>query len=62
MLLRKRRWPADVVETALNRTIGGVHEVYNQSEYAGQRREMPWLWGKYVGGLGKGELMNRNRP
>jgi integrase len=53
-LLHEHGWPADVVEKALNHTIGGVRGVYNRAEYAGQRREMLGFWGEYVEGLGKG--------
>jgi integrase len=53
-LLHEHGWPADVVEKALNHTIGGVRGVYNRAEYAGQRREMLGFWGEYVVGLGRG--------
>ena len=52
-LLHEHGWPADVVEKALNHTIGGVRGVYNRAEYAGQRRDMLGFWGKYVEGLGR---------
>ena len=50
-LLHEQGWPSDVVEKALNHTIGGVHGVYNRAEYAQQRREMLEFWGEYVQGL-----------
>ncbi len=53
-LLHEHGWPADVVEKALNHTIGGVRGAYNRAEYAGQRREMLGFWGEYVDGLGRG--------
>jgi integrase len=53
-LLHENGWPSDVVEKALNHTIGGVRGVYNRAEYAGQRREMLGFWGEYVEGLIKG--------
>jgi integrase len=39
-LLHESGWSSDVVEKALNHTIGGVRGVYNRAEYASQRREM----------------------
>ena len=39
-LLHENGWPSDVVEKALNHTIGGVRGVYNRAEYADQRRQM----------------------
>ena len=56
-LLHEHGWPADVVEKALNHTIGGVRGVYNRAEYAGQRREMLGFWGEYVEGLGEGGVI-----
>jgi len=53
-LLHEHGWPADVVEKALNHTIGGVRGVYNRAEYSGQRRGMLEFWGEYVDRLGKG--------
>jgi integrase len=61
-LLREHRWPADVVEKALNHTIGGVRGVYNRAEYAGQRREMLGFWGEVCGGVGEGGLIGGVRP
>lgn len=43
-LLHENGWPSDVVEKALNHTIGGVRGVYNRAEYAPQRREMLQFW------------------
>lgn len=50
-LLHEQGWPSDVVEKALNHTIGGVRGVYNRAEYAEQRRERLQAWADYIGGL-----------
>lgn len=50
-LLHEQGWPSDVVEKALNHTIGGVRGVYNRAEYAEQRREMLQAWSDYIDGL-----------
>lgn len=47
-LLHEQGWPSDVVEKALNHTIGGVRGVYNRAEYAEQRREMLQAWSDYI--------------
>jgi integrase len=47
-LLHEQGWSSDVVEKALNHTIGGVRGVYNRAEYAVQRREMLQFWADYV--------------
>jgi integrase len=47
-LLHENGWPSDVVEKALNHTIGGVRGVYNRAEYAPQRREMLQSWADYI--------------
>lgn len=47
-LLHENGWPSDVVEKALNHTIGGVRGVYNRAEYATQRREMLQFWADYI--------------
>jgi integrase len=47
-LLHENGWPSDVVEKALNHTIGGVRGVYNRAEHEGQRREMLQFWADYV--------------
>jgi hypothetical protein len=36
-LLHEHGWPADVVEKALNHTIGGVRGVYNRAKIRGSR-------------------------
>lgn len=50
-LLHENGWPSDVVEKALNHTIGGVRGIYNRAEYAEQRREMLQAWADYIGSL-----------
>nr|WP_269848172.1 site-specific integrase [Alcaligenes faecalis] len=47
-LLHEQGWPSDVVEKALNHTIGGVRGVYNRAEYAEQRRKMLQAWSDYI--------------
>jgi integrase len=47
-LLHENGWPSDVVEKALNHTIGGVRGVYNRAEYEPQRREMLQFWSNYL--------------
>ena len=46
-LLHENGWSSDVVEKALNHTIGGVRGVYNRAEYETQRREMLQFWADY---------------
>jgi len=50
-LLHENGFVADVVEKALNHTIGGVRGIYNRAEYADQRRRMLQFWGDYIEGL-----------
>ena len=52
-LLHENGWASDVVEKALNHTIGGVRGVYNRAEYADQRRDMLQFWADYIEKLGK---------
>jgi integrase len=47
-ILHEQGFPSDVVERALNHTIGGVRGVYNRAEYADQRRKMLQAWADYV--------------
>jgi integrase len=47
-LLHEDGWPSDVVEKALNHTIGGVRGVYNRAEYEPQRRDMLQFWADYI--------------
>jgi integrase len=53
-LLHENGWPSDVVEKALNHTIGGVRGIYNRAEYAPQRREMLQFWADYTDQLQAG--------
>lgn len=50
-LLHENGWSSDVVEKALNHTIGGVRGVYNKAEYAPQRRKMLQFWADYIESL-----------
>jgi integrase len=50
-LLHEKGFPSDVIEKALNHTIGGVSGVYNRAEYSDQRRKMLQFWADYVEGL-----------
>lgn len=47
-LLHENGWNSDVIEKALNHTIGGVRGVYNRAEYAPQRKEMLQWWSDFV--------------
>lgn len=47
-LLHENGWSSDVVEKALNHTIGGVRGVYNRAEYAQQRKQMLQFWADYI--------------
>jgi integrase len=47
-LLHEQNWSSDVVEKALNHTIGGVRGVYNRAEYAEQRKAMLQHWANFV--------------
>lgn len=47
-LLNENGWSSDVVEKALNHTIGGVRGVYNRALYAPQRREMLQFWADFI--------------
>jgi integrase len=50
-LLHEKGFSSDVIEKALNHTIGGVRGVYNRAEYAEQRKKMLQFWGDYVEGI-----------
>ena len=50
-LLHEKGFPSDVVEKALNHSIGGVRGVYNKAEYSEQRRKMLQFWADYVEGI-----------
>jgi integrase len=47
-MLHENGWPSDVVEKALNHSIGGVRGVYNRAEYGPQRCEMLQFWADYI--------------
>ena len=49
--LHEEGFESDVIEKALNHTIGGVRGVYNKAEYAPQRRKMLQFWSDYVADL-----------
>jgi integrase len=49
--LHELGYPSDVVEKALNHTIGGVRGVYNRAEYSAQRKEMLQAWADHVDSL-----------
>ncbi|ALR08948.2 integrase [Xylella fastidiosa] len=46
--LHEHGWASDVVEKALNHSIGGVRGVYNRAEYADQRRQMLQCWADFI--------------
>jgi integrase len=50
-LLHEQGFSSDVIEKALNHTIGGVRGIYNRAQYSDQRRRMLQLWADYVEGL-----------
>ena len=49
--LHEQGFPSDVVEKALNHTIGGVRRVYNRAQYSEQRWQMLQHWADYVESL-----------
>ena len=50
-ILHEQGFASDVVEKALNHSIGGIRGVYNRAECADQRRVMLQSWADYVGAL-----------
>ena len=52
--LHEAGFSSDVIEKALNHTIGGVRGVYNRAQYASHRREMLQQWADMVDGWVKG--------
>ena len=50
-LLHEKGFASDVIEKALNHTIGGVRGVYNKAEYAEPRRKMLQFWADFVEGI-----------
>jgi integrase len=61
-VLHEKGWPADVVEKALNHTIGGIRGVYNRAEYEPQRREMVQFWADFIDRLAKPATALPARP
>lgn len=53
-IMHERGWNTDVIEKALNHTMGGIRGVYNRAEYLDQRREMLQAWADYLDALKKG--------
>ncbi|MEO6967667.1 MAG: integrase arm-type DNA-binding domain-containing protein [Rhodanobacteraceae bacterium] len=49
--LHEAGFASDVIEKALNHTIGGVRGIYNRAEYASQRSEMLQFWADYIDDL-----------
>ncbi len=49
--LHEMGFPSDVIEKALNHTIGGIRGVYNRAEYADQRKQMLQAWADFVESL-----------
>ena len=47
-ILHEQGFSSDVVEKALNHSIGGIRGVYNKAEYADQRRAMLQTWADYI--------------
>jgi integrase len=47
-LLHEKGFSSDVVEKALNHSIGGIRGVYNRAEYSEDRRKMLQFWGDFV--------------
>lgn len=58
-LLHEDGWPSDVVEKALNHTIGGVRGVYNRAEYAEQRRQMLQYWSDLLDAVVSADVVSR---
>ncbi|MFK1551924.1 tyrosine-type recombinase/integrase [Pseudomonas aeruginosa] len=50
-LLHEKGWASDVVEKALNHTLGGVRGVYNRAEYSEQRKAMLQAWADVIDAL-----------
>lgn len=50
-MLHERGFSPDVIEKALNHSIGGIRGVYNVAKYAEQRRTMLQEWADYIDSL-----------
>lgn len=46
--LHEAGFSSDVIEKALNHSIGGIRGVYNRAQYAEQRRQMLQFWADYL--------------
>jgi integrase len=47
-ILHEQGFSSDVIEKALNHSIGGVRGIYNRAQYSEQRRQMLQAWADYV--------------
>jgi integrase len=56
-LLHERGFSSDVIEKALNHTLGGVRGVYNKAEHAGERKRMLQWWADYLDAIVKGSKL-----
>jgi integrase len=50
-LLHEKGFSSDVIEKALNHTIGGVRGIYNKAEHSAERKRMLQWWADYVDGI-----------
>lgn len=50
-MLHERGYPPDVIEKALNHSIGGVRGIYNVAKYSEQRRAMLQDWANHISSL-----------
>lgn len=57
-LLHEQGFPSDVIEKALNHSIGGVRGVYNRAQYSEQRKQMLQSWADYVGLLINSDVLD----
>jgi integrase len=63
-LLHENGCQSDVLEKALNHTIGGVRNIYNGEECADQRGQLLRLWSDFLDGCvsNRQALLGRFRP
>ena len=54
-LLHEQGFSSDVVEKALNHSIGGIPGIYNRAEYANPRKQMLQSWADYTDSLAQEE-------
>lgn len=57
--LHEMGWPADVIESALAHSIGGMRGVYNNAEYREQRKAMLRAWADHLDSLVNGASIIR---